>query len=80
MSESDKYITELLKLVAEHDGDWSWYQLDRALSARGMIPTMPLTTVLRDAEEKGLIRLAAGSTPSQPVYSITNIGRARILQ
>jgi hypothetical protein len=79
MSEPDKYLTELLKLVADHDGGWSWYQLDRALSARGLMPTMPLPAVLRDAEEKGLIRSAAGRNPSQTVYSITDTGRARIL-
>jgi DNA-binding HxlR family transcriptional regulator len=80
MSDAKNYIVELLKLIANHDGGWSWYQLDRALSARGLMLKMPLTAVLQQVEDEGLIRSAAGHNPSQPVYSITDMGRARIAE
>jgi hypothetical protein len=29
---NDRIKQEILQLVAEHDGKWYWYQIDRALS------------------------------------------------
>jgi len=78
MNTTTEYMKEVLKLVAMHDGKWSWYQLDRTLSARGLISPTPLTTVLRDAEGQGLLRSLPGASPSQPVYQVTDDGKALI--
>ena len=31
----DSAKREILRLVAQHDGEWSWYQVERLLSAKG---------------------------------------------
>jgi len=70
MSDAKNYVVRLLKLITNHDGGWSWCQLDRALSARGPILKTPPTAVLQQVEDEGLIR-SAGWTES-------DMGRARI--
>jgi DNA-binding HxlR family transcriptional regulator len=80
----DPFQQEILELIASHDGQYSWYQLDRALSTwsvnRERNPPLlrSLTKVLRELEEQGLLVSEAGHVPSQPVYSITAQGRQAI--
>jgi hypothetical protein len=77
----DPFHREILELIAAHDGRYSWYQLDRALSnaPAGTERNLPLlrglTRVLRGLEDDGLISAGAGDVPSQPVYTITAKGR-----
>ena len=78
MDQAKQYIDELLKLIANNDGKWSWYQLDRALSTRGLIPPAPIPKILKSAEREGLIRSLPGANPAQPVYEITTEGKARL--
>ena len=71
---------EVLKLVSEHNGQWSWYQLDRALTQRvgGWEPAIvsrDLMPALRELEQAGLIATSAGHNPGQPLYSITPAGQ-----
>lgn len=70
-----EYKINLLQSIANHDGQWSWYQLDRMLSANGMISPEPLPRLLREIEQQGLIRSEPGHVPGQPVYYITQTGR-----
>jgi DNA-binding PadR family transcriptional regulator len=72
---------EILELIHAHDGQWSWYQIDRALSHwspqkeehRQMAGS--LMDVLRELEEHGLVTTKAGHHTSQPVYVMTTKGQ-----
>ena len=80
----DPFTQEILELIAAHDGQYTWYQLDRALSSwsvnreRNLPLLKGLTRVLRELEECGLISSGTGHVPAQPVYSITAQGRQEI--
>jgi hypothetical protein len=77
----DPFQQEILELIAAHDGQYTWYQLDRALSqfspnAERNAPRLRgLIEVLRGLEHDGLISACAGHLPSQPFYSITGQGK-----
>ncbi len=80
----DPFAQEILELIASHDGQHSWYQLDRSLSQfstnreRNTPLLRGLTRVLRKLVEEGLISAGEGHHPSQSVYSITANGRQSI--
>lgn len=66
----------VLAAIAEHDGVWTWYQLDRYLSAT--IPEMmgSLMPALRDLEQDGCIRLVgAEANPGMPRYAVASAER-----
>ena len=75
---------EILELIAAHDGEYSWYQLDRALTdwsanrERNLSLVKDLPSVLRGLEAEGLVSAGAGHAPSQPLYAITTRGRRLI--
>jgi DNA-binding PadR family transcriptional regulator len=77
----DPFHQEILELISAHDGEYSWYQIDRSLSQFSpncvkYAPSMRgLMGVLRELTDEGLIVDAAGHHQSQPVYSITLEGR-----
>jgi DNA-binding PadR family transcriptional regulator len=77
----DPFPQEILELIAAHDGEYSWYQIDRSLSqfSPNRVKYAPLMRglmgVLRELTDEGLIADAAGHHQSQPVYSITLKGR-----
>ena len=66
----------LLDLIAEHDGHWTWYQLDRALSIRGL-DVSHLIQDLDTLERDGLIAVFPRGK-GQPRYALTDKGRARL--
>ena len=70
---------EVLKLVSEHNGQWSWYQLDRALSMRAPKGKGTLGEVLKKLEHRGFVLSRLGNDSSQPVYCITRSGQ-RLLE
>ncbi len=68
---------EILRLVNKHDGELSWYQLDRSLVHDDYLPIIHgLLEVLRQLEEGGHIR-AEGT---EPYYFITEAGRQALKQ
>jgi len=77
----DPFPREILELIAAHDGQYSWYQIDRSMSQFSAnreknAPLMrSLTRVLRNLSDEGLIANGIGPNASQPVYSITVKGR-----
>jgi len=77
----DRFQREILKAVASHDGEFSWYQLDRTLTndstdgGENVARMRGLLRALRGLEEAGFIASGAGHNPSQPLYSITAKGR-----
>jgi hypothetical protein len=80
----EPFEREILELIAAHDKEYSWYQLDRALAAwsvnreRNLISLRGLPRVLRGLEEQGFVSSETGHHPSQPVYSITDKGKRAI--
>ncbi len=77
---------EILEIIAAHDGQYSWYQLDRALSqfsprSEANLPLMrSLPRILRELENDGLIQNWMGDPPPQPVFVITVAGRRALEQ
>jgi DNA-binding PadR family transcriptional regulator len=71
----------VLELIAAHDGAYSWYQIDRALSASSassdsnVLVLGGLIRELKKLEEHGLISSGIGHNPAQPVYTITARGK-----
>ncbi len=64
----------ILKIVNANDGRFSWYQIDRALSEFTAEHAGRLMQLLRDLIVDGLIEVATGANPAQPVYFITEKG------
>jgi DNA-binding PadR family transcriptional regulator len=69
---------EALRLIGEHDGELSWYQLDRALAYDDNLPLLgSLGELLDGLEAEGLIEVEGAG--AQPRFRLTAAGRARNL-
>ena len=66
---------EILLLINDHDGQWGWYQLDRALSIRQVTREKNLMAVLKRLEQNGLIQSKQVEGSPQPRYWITTSGK-----
>lgn len=63
-----------LDLIARHDGAWGWYQLDRALTSRGL-PVHALGELLRELKDQGLVEwIVLGDGPHK-VMKLSDAGR-----
>ena len=62
----------VLRMISLHDAEWSWYQLDRALSINGIILGANLMSVLKEMERKDLLLLIPTADPAYPVYKLTD--------
>ena len=71
---------EILRLINRHNGEMSWYQLDRAprYQHKYVDGIHRLVDIVKDLEHKGLVR-SEGEGP-QPRYWITDAGRKRIAE
>jgi hypothetical protein len=71
---------EILRLINSHNGELSWYQLDRALSYQHKYVdgVHRLVDIVKDLEHKGLVR--SEGEESQPRYWITDAGRKLIAE
>jgi hypothetical protein len=68
---------EVLKLIGEHDGAWSWYQLDRALDVRRLPTGYSLSALLMDLEAGGWVK--ATPVEDKPArLAVTDKGRERL--
>ena len=75
----DNLKKDILKCVAKHDGQWSWYQLDRALSYDENLPIIHrLGEALRTLEQEGLI--CAEEIEGHTRYSLTKLGEQQVAQ
>jgi DNA-binding HxlR family transcriptional regulator len=66
----------ILEKVAAHDGQWYWYQLDRAIVSSFPQLAQELMPAIRELETGGLFRITPN--PKQPdlqVYWITEQSR-----
>jgi DNA-binding PadR family transcriptional regulator len=68
----------ILQTIQKCDGQYGWYQLDRAVSTSGVVISENLLGVLRGLEGEGFIQSASEGKSKDPKYSITSKGRAAI--
>lgn len=72
-----------LELIARHEGRWSFYQLDWAMTAGG-VTDMPggwsIGRLLDALEDEGLIVGAEQADTGAVLYSLTEVGRAALRQ
>jgi DNA-binding PadR family transcriptional regulator len=68
----------VLETILRHDGEYTWYQLDRALSESGTQYGGNLMQVLRGLVADGHIVTSPGPNPAQPLYWITESGKAAL--
>jgi hypothetical protein len=67
---------ELLLAIAAHDGQWSWYQLDRALSRKGIVAGSDMFHVLDQLLADDLVREERRQEWIQPHLWLTEKGKA----
>jgi DNA-binding PadR family transcriptional regulator len=74
-------MKEILELISTHDGQWGWYQLDRALSlvSHSSIREGRLMSLLKDLEAQELIKFKQVPESPQPKYLLTNKGKQFLL-
>jgi len=69
---------EILRLVARHDGEWSWYQVDRFLSAKGHV-TGPFFAEIDWLVKEGMMDVRPNSKlGDHERYWLTDKGRETI--
>jgi len=71
-------LITILEIIKANDGNFSWYQLNRALtSQKGVDPgivSRDLMPALHELEQAGFITARAGPNPALPLYSLTPTG------
>lgn len=65
----------VLSLIAEHNGQWGWYQLDRALAARGTVG-VHWPTVMDKLQRDGLASAVGDAQLAATHYFITESGQS----
>ena len=71
MTDANHQRIAILQRLANHDAEWSWYQLDRALSTSGTILGANLVRVLNEMEQENLLLSIPTKNPAHPVYKLT---------
>lgn len=66
----------IVELIEKNDGKWTWYQLDRGMTARGLGGRMNFMEVVTELINEGLIAEERDARYPQPLYRITEKGRA----
>lgn len=70
------FKSRVLAAIAEHDGAWTWYQLDRHLAAIAPEMMGNLMPALRELEQDGCIRsVGVAANPGMPRYEIASAKR-----
>ena len=67
-------MRRILELIRDHDGKWSWYQIERALWGTDLSRSGEVFPTLQDLESKGLVRTKEVEGYPNPLYSITPLG------
>jgi hypothetical protein len=65
----------VVELVSRNDGQWSWYQLDRGLAAKGFSGGSELPSVIKSLVEDDFVKEMPGYSAAQPMYAITEKGK-----
>ncbi|HYV38810.1 MAG TPA: hypothetical protein VE988_24210 [Gemmataceae bacterium] len=72
---------EVLRTIALHDGEWYWYQVDRAISGRRPDCIGPFMAEIDELAAEGLIEVRP--TPELPGgvrYWLTEAGRVAVAE
>ncbi len=64
-----------LELIAKNDGNWTWYQLERGLNAKGIGGQVKTIDEIKALVQDGLIVEKHSDQFPNPLYSITDKGR-----
>lgn len=70
------FDSTVLELIAAHDGQWGWYQLDRALAMRGIVG-FHVPNVIEELAKEGLIEYDGPKGLASTRYRITESGKRR---
>ena len=77
----DQAMREVLRLVARNDGQWYWYQVDRALSGKKPNCVGPFFEEIDALAAEGLIQVRKNPTLDEHErYWITEKGRAALAE
>jgi len=68
----------VLRLVANHNAQWTWYQLERAISRNGNVG-MNAIAVADVLVGRALLAAVSDQRYPHPVYKITDLGKATLL-
>jgi hypothetical protein len=79
MSDSISFEIEdtVLKMIADHNGEWGWYQLDRALSCQGMFG-ISIPSLVAALDRDGFLSIEGDPASVSSRFTITNAGLARL--
>ena len=70
---------EVLRVIARHDGEWYWYQVDRALSGRSPDCIGPFVAEINELAAEGLIEVRPAPDLAGGVrYWLTEAGRVAV--
>jgi len=71
----------VLRAIAAHDGEWYWYQVDRAISGRGPDCIGPFFAEIQELAAEGLIEVRpCPELPGGERYCLTDAGRAAVAE
>jgi hypothetical protein len=73
-----KVKQEILQLIAQYDGKWYWYQIDRYLSINNPETPGPYLDEIKALKQEGLIDERKFYGSQFRLYCITDAGRARL--
>lgn len=69
----------ILRIVRDHDGEWGWYQIDRALSMQGIL-NVNVAAAMTSLRHRGLVTGEGDPQKASTCYSITSAGKAALGQ
>ncbi len=70
---------DILRLVSRHDGEWSWYQVDRSLSGTRPGCVGPFMDEIRELAAEGLIEVRPNlALGEHSRYWLTEVGRRAV--
>ncbi len=70
---------EVLRVIARHDGEWYWYQVDRAISGRSPDCIGPFVAEIDELAAEGLIEVRPAPDSAGGVrYWLTEAGRVAV--
>lgn len=66
----------IVELIEKNDGKWTWYQLDRGMTALGLGGQMNFMEVVTELVNEGLIAEQRDARYPHPLYRVTEKGKA----
>lgn len=65
----------IVELINKNDGKWTWYQLERGLSLRGLGGQVNSVLEAEELVSDGLLAIAADPAFPAPLYFVTAKGK-----